>query len=69
MAPRYKKNDPVKQTTPLNQKLIDNYNAGYRSRKEIKNRVERGLSNKPSEEEKETYSKLVNILEEIDAGK
>ena len=59
------RHDPVPQTTPTFQQLIDRYLSGLTSRKEITRRVLAGPPNKSSAEVTESFEALETIaLEE-----
>ena len=58
---RKKHREPVSQTTPTFQILVDRYKSGLTSRKEITRRVEAGAPNKPSGEIKKSFETLQSI--------
>jgi len=55
---RKKHREAVSQTTPTFQTLVDRYNSGLTSRKEITRRVEAGVPNKISGEIKKSFEAL-----------
>ncbi len=58
---RKKQREPIPQTTPTFQTLVDRYNNGLTSRKEITRRVEAGIPNKSSVELKQSFEALKKI--------
>ena len=58
---RKKRRGPVEQHTPSFQRLIEKYNSGLTSRREITYRVNAGLPNKVNQETKNAYEALKAI--------
>ena len=57
----HKRRKAVAQATPTFQTLVDRYNSGFTSRKEITRHVEVGLSVKSSGEIKKSFEALKSI--------